>query len=134
MFFSLLDTKEPLPACLYFLWLVGMVQGNLRLVSIPWTERAAAEDPGQGHCLHRDRLSWQACPKSGPSPGFYRALELSSGMPTSVSKTVSSGEMGTRASPNPRWLVQEGKERTSSWQFTSQEAGGGPALLPLIGH
>lgn len=70
---------------------------------------------GQGCPWHRDRMSWQDCPESGPPPGFHRGLEL-----TSVSKTEQWGTSRVHASP--RWLVQEGKERSSLW--TSTPGGG----------
>lgn len=61
-----------------------MVQGNPRSVSIPWTEGTAAEGPGTRPSPAQGQGVLASLPQiRAPA----RALELTSGVPTSVSKT-----------------------------------------------
>lgn len=110
---SLLGTTELLPVSICFLWLAVMGQRKLRCFHPLDRESSCCQRPrAQDRLWHRDSMSWQDCPESGPPPAS------TAGVRADLSFQDCEQRGASRAHASPRWLVQKGKERQSLWKST----------------
>lgn len=112
MFFPFLTPKNPcLPV--FILWLVGMVQGNLRLVSIPWTERAAAEDPGARPLPAQGQAVLASLPQVKAFARLLQGVRADLRDANLSLQDCKQWGNGDQSFSQPKVAGQEGKERTS---------------------
>lgn len=101
------------PACLYLFSLAGGDgAGEPEMFPCLGQKEQQQKSQGQGRHWHRDRMSWQDCPESGPPH------QLPQGVRAYLSFQDCEQWGTSRAPCLPQVLVQEGQDRPRLWKST----------------